>query len=225
MEKSKLEKYIQQYYSLRKIAKAENCSVINVRYWLKKFGLKTIPQQYKPYKTKPKIYMEITEDYSNAMWLDYTEVTTPAKNKHSKKTGIKILTVYYNGKRLAYVLLHNTQEQTLIIVSNLVKLYKPSKVIADKEFYFLHEIIPIYRCAIWNCSRQLNEKYHGGLKVQVYPALRMLKKFLNISDEKLSKNLQLVYGVYLQVLRNNDYQIQSLIPTPILEKPISLISQ
>ena len=42
MELHELKKYIELGYSHRKIAKQFNCSQTTIKYWLNKFGLKTI---------------------------------------------------------------------------------------------------------------------------------------------------------------------------------------
>lgn len=223
MEKAILENLIEKGYSLRDLAKTLNCSVATIRYWLKVHGLTTIFQQYRKPIEKPKREIPIANNVNNALWIDITDLSIKAqKGKHLRSVGIKCLHGVYGNKKYAIMFKESLDKARLIeYVKILLNLTKAQKVIADKEFHVLNEIIQTYRIAKWNCSKQLNEKHFGGLKTKAYPIFRYIKKTLGLNDNQLLANETLVYSIYKAILERHGYTIIEKFSFP--EQTISII--
>jgi len=211
INKISLENLISKGYSIRDLAKYFNVQIGTIQYYLRKYQLKTIYSKYKGKPKRNKINMKITNDYDNALWIDITNFTIPSGKRKAKDIGIKGLTVIYKNHYMIF--LFEYYDKTIItqIILRLIKRFKPSKVLADKEFYYLNDIIPTYKVANWNCSKQLNEKFHG-LKCKIYANIRFLKDILRLTNrDLLTVNRVLVLAEYVKILKRHNWEIVNYI--------------
>jgi len=215
IDKTKLQELIQLGFSQHKIARLYGVRLSTVQYWLKKYGLRTIYQRYKPIH-KPKVSMPIYDqslEGKTVMHIDFTTVSfKPKRLKKSRHNGYWILTVVITRDslvldRLAFITRVKAKDIVMRIIPHVIKAYNVDLCLADKEFAYLNEIIPTYKSAKWNCARQYNEKVHGGLKAQIYPYLMFVKDVLGLSDDDLKENIKLVLRVYKVYLQRNNWKI------------------
>jgi hypothetical protein len=210
INENELRSKIEDYFTIRDLAKYYECSISTVQYWLRVFNLKTVFSDKR--KLKPKIDMPIaTSNFKKGFHIDISDLTIFPYNKHERSTIFSIFTINIDKVKYAY-LYQTTAIHNKVLISNILLNLKSKHncdvVFSDKEFYYLKDVgFKVYKKATWNCSKLVNEKQFGNLKRWVYCILRKLKRDFKFSNKDLMDNPLMVKNIYITLLKKYGFQV------------------
>lgn len=225
----KLNELVNQRLTQKEISIKLGISQQYVSVLLKRYGLKTSMtirrekrNKEKRLRIKPKIprvSFTYTEFMSKCVNIDFTEITVKQTTTHAKRsTGYYIITVYNDNIKDAYI--YNSRP-TKSDWEKVLLNYKAETYAGDTALFTTLQELGLYMVSSnkWHCARSPNEKFHGGLKTQIYANLDMIKMQKNLTDyQLLTTHKHLVLDEYIDRLQDLGYKIKIRCNLPTAEE-------